>query len=111
MFKRAVSASVLLVLPLVSIVQAQNIADPMRPPGRSAIRVVPDGSASWKLTAILVSPQRRLAVINNRLVEVGNRVSGARVKAISNYAVELELSGGERLLLKPANYRVRRSVN
>jgi MSHA biogenesis protein MshK len=86
-----------------SSVYAQTaIVDPMRPPNASAVS---SGSTSarnkgWLVSQILISPGRRLAVVNGRVVNVGNVVNGATVSAIYGNAVELRLNGNA-VLLEP----------
>ena len=102
---------VFILLPPVVLAE-KNIIDPMRPPGQSSIKVYSSSSVvSWRLSAVLISPERRLAMINNKLVGIGGKINGAKVKAIHSHAVELEVGGGECLLLKPANYSIRRARN
>lgn len=51
------------------------------------------------VTSILYSPQRRAALVDGRIVTVGDRVGGGRVSAIERDAVVLETDdGGERRL-------------
>ena len=85
----------------------EAIVDPMRPPGKSALKISKQQTKNWKLTAILVSPERRMAVINNKLISVGEKVAGARVKVINSNSVELEVDG-KRLTLRPVSTRVRK---
>lgn len=68
------------------------IADPMRPP-TATIGAAASGAPQWHVTGILVSQGRRLAMVNNRLLGVGDRVNGARIKAIYANAVELDIGG------------------
>jgi MSHA biogenesis protein MshK len=75
--------------------------DPLRPPDyRSAIAdaAAPlPGAAldldAWTLTSTLVSPQRRVAIINGLAVRTGERVAGARVLGIEPGLVRLEIDG------------------
>lgn len=98
----------MVLLPLLGFAE-QSIVDPMRPPGQSAVsvRVQPGDRPQWQLTQILVSPERRLALINDRLVSVGEKINGAKVTAISSHAVEL-LVEGRRVVIRPAIHSVRR---
>jgi len=82
---------------LISSVEA--IDDPTRPP---SFNVGPAKSAStvnkgprWVLRSTLVSPERRTAVINNRVVSLGDRVRGATVVEINSSRVRLQSGGAE----------------
>lgn len=81
----------LLLLPLSSFAE---LADPLRPPGARASS--PSRTASgqatapeWVLQSTLTDASRRSAVINQRSVQVGDRVDGAQVLAIEPGRVEL----------------------
>lgn len=70
------------------------LPDPTRPPGKSpagrgtGVR----GVARWVLSSTLISPDRRLATINGRIVAVGQRVvGGAVVEEIQPAQVRLRL--------------------
>ncbi|MHB1240405.1 MAG: hypothetical protein ACYC18_07870 [Gammaproteobacteria bacterium] len=71
-----------------------GLKDPTRPPDfrYSAVRSA-SGPPPWNLTSTLISPTRRVAVINNRAVEIGDRVDSAQVVAIE--AGSVQLRGGE----------------
>lgn len=79
----------------ISSVAAQ-FDDPMRPPG---YRIFKPGQKSvslarrYTLSFVRISSSRRSAIINDRLVEIGNRVSGARVIAIYPSSVKLKKKG------------------
>lgn len=66
-------------------------ADPMRPPGAPAAGT--SRAPSWTLSSTLVGDGRRLAVVNGRLVGVGDRVDGARVIDIDPRRVRLAVDG------------------
>ena len=80
---------------------AQALADPMRPPQAAAaadeaLAAVPGGS---RLQSILLSPGRKLAVIDGRTVPLGGSVDGATLVAIRETEVVLQ-KGAERETLK-----------
>lgn len=108
MFKRLTIIVVLMpvLLSLPSLIAAENLADPMRPPSVSYAAPKKSNAPRWEVTAILVSSGRRLAMINNRLLGVGARVDGARIKAIYGNAVELDVEG-RALVIRPAVPSVR----
>lgn len=78
--------------------------DPMRPVTRPGIRVEPDAEPQparrpdWVLSSTLVSELRRVAVINDRLVGVGDSILGARVVGIGARSARLRYAGQEFLL-------------
>lgn len=81
--------------------RAQALSDPMRPPQISAAELPlasAQGPAS-RLQSVLISPARRLAVIDGRVVALGGQVGGATVVAISETEVVLK-KGDERETLK-----------
>ena len=89
--------AIFLMLPLVA--HGENLTDPMRPsdaePARSE---APAAAARYELSAILYSPDRRVAIVNGRSVREGQRVGRARVARIRRGRVELDL-GDRRLTL------------
>lgn len=95
-----------LLTPLASVGE-QRMVDPMRPPSGKTSILVNKPASKWVLTAILVSPERRLAMINNRLVAVGDRIGGAKVREIRGSLVELEVDG-RKMWITPRTYPVRR---
>ena len=89
------SLLILLGLCFMPAVQAQ-LDDPTRPPGYRL--VLPGGkkataSTRFLLSSVRISSARRTAVINDRLLEVGNRVNGAKVVAIYPSSVKLKKQG------------------
>ena len=84
------------------------VEDPTRPPGMSeapSIRSSESAQVSprWVLTSTLVSPDRRSAVINDRVVSLGDRVNGATVVEINPSEVRLRASGHELTLVMLKN--------
>jgi MSHA biogenesis protein MshK len=76
---------------------AEALADPTRPPELpAAIEDEDEGDAGGpSLTSIVVSPERRIAVIDGAAVRVGDRVSMGRIVAIEPSSVRLESELGE----------------
>jgi len=68
------------------------------PVGDLAAAPVPDPQPEQPLAvvSILHSPQRRLAIVNGRIVREGDRVDGATIRAIEPRAVVLETADGAR---------------
>ena len=100
---------VALLLLLAPAVSAETMSDPMRPP-QSGAAVTPRnvGDPRWQVTGILVSSGRKLAMINDRLIGVGDKVDGARVRNIYGSSVELDI-GGQLLVLRPVAASLRRN--
>ncbi len=83
---------------------AQPLADPMRPPAAPAPEQAGGEAATPqpRLQSVLISPSRRLAVIDGRVVRLGERVGDATLAAISESQVVLQRAGGrETLRLNP----------
>ncbi len=83
------------------------LRDPTRPPDlRPAKAQKAPAARRWHLAFTLVSGGRRSAVINGRIVGVGERIAGARVLAIEPGRVRLRARGREfNLLLLPQNVK------
>jgi MSHA biogenesis protein MshK len=70
---------------------AQGLGDPMRPPAIStADEAKPDEGGSSRLQTVLISPTRRLAVIDGRTVGLGERIGDATLVAIAPSQVILQ---------------------
>ena len=81
---------------------AQALADPMRPPQAAAVAaggVAQSAAPSSRLQSILISPGRKLAVIDGTTVPLGGSVDGATLVAIRETEVVLQ-KGAERETLK-----------
>jgi hypothetical protein len=71
-----------------------DLVDPTKPPNLSTIR------DNFTLTAIMISPDHRLAVINGKIVHVGDQLDTIRVTAINENNVEIDGPNGKvRLVL------------
>lgn len=88
-----------LLLTLALTANAADLRDPTRPgwqpPRPTAATDQPVGNP---LTAIIIGPQKRLALINGRYVAVGDRVGDARLTQIAFDYVVLRSASGERML-------------
>ena len=77
-----------------TVLQAQ-LDDPTRPPGYRLI--LPGGkkatSDRFFLSSVRISSVRRSAVVNDRSVETGDTINGARVVAIYPSSVKLNKQG------------------
>jgi len=80
---------------------AQGLQDPTRPPSASPSVQDSRGEGS-RLQSVLISPGRKLAVIDGRTVALGGRVGDATVVAIAPAQVILQRGGAyETLKLHP----------
>ncbi len=74
-------------------------ADPMRPPGFGVASTKKAyQSTNFVLSQILISEQRKRAIINEKLVSEGDRVAGAKVLRIDPDKVILRVDGKQRVL-------------
>ena len=91
--------------------------DPMRPvPRPGEVRVQPAQTPkkkrpNWVLSSTLVGQARRVAVINDQLVGVGDSILGAQVLRIDARSVQLRYSGRDYLLQLGAVRMEKRSVS
>jgi len=102
--ERRIRGWVLLALFLPAMVMAaqHERRDPLRPPGEIGAVSEPSFDASaWQLFSTLVADGRRVAIINDRTVRVGDRVEGARVVAIESGRVELDYRGRRFAISRP----------
>ncbi len=88
---------------------ADQVGDPMRPPevfvpGGRGLQMVGDASSGTMLQSVLLSSGRRLAIINNQIVGVGDKVGEARLVSIMQDSVVLrDKNGTRRLTLLPVD--------
>lgn len=93
------AASVVLVGTAASA-SAERLLDPTRPPLAPSAMTSPQTSSTGPLLqSILVSPHRKVAVINGEMVVVGGMVGGAQVAGITETEVILK-SGKETQVLR-----------
>lgn len=88
-----------------------QLKDPTRPPVSPSGGAIEEDNAAtgWTLSSILVSPQRRVAIINGKAVTAGEILAGAKVLSISEKSVKLEFRGEVLLLnLLPKKIKVMR---
>lgn len=95
--RRACGRRVVLVLLLaagVGVHADATLRDPTRPPMiRPTARTHTVHAPAWNLTSTLISRKRRIAVINRRTVEAGQRVGGALVVWIGPGRARLRRGG------------------
>ena len=76
--------------------------DPTRP--YTAQQTYASVPSRFKVNAIIVSDDRRLAIVNGRRVGVGDSIGGATVTAIAKHELTLDVAGETRTLrLKRGN--------
>jgi MSHA biogenesis protein MshK len=97
--------AILLLTVWVLSVQAQElrVQDPTRPtvPAR-AEGGDPTADSSLRLTGVLVSDTRRIAVINGRFYRVGDRVNGEEIIRIDPGSIRI-MRGGEQVRVTVKN--------
>jgi hypothetical protein len=75
-----------------------DLPDPTQPEIGAAAAEPETRASRFALRAVLIGPQRRVAVINGSAVGVGESVDGARVLAIEAGRVRIGTAEGERWL-------------
>lgn len=100
MSERLVRSTLLIALvSCAGAVAAGTLHDPLRPPAVFSNPVAATRSApSWQLASTLVAGDQRSAVINGRVLGLGDRVDGAEVVDIQPGAVRLRRSDREFLV-------------
>lgn len=91
----------MLSLPLLLMLNEAHAADPTRPPTQAEIEAwlrggqVESSAAPtvFELQSVLLSSQRRIAIINGQRVSVGDEIDGALVRAIDAGRVVLDHQG------------------
>jgi hypothetical protein len=80
----------------IATAQSQTMRDPTRPPGVSAVRTVPGAApGGLVLQSILISPERKAAVISGKVVGPGESVDGYMLVAIAEN--EAVLRNGDKI--------------
>lgn len=74
------------------------LQDPTKPLGLPKMQPKATAEISYRLSYILRSENRNLAIVNGKKVAVGDTVSGAKVLAISSDSVTLSVKGKTRVL-------------
>lgn len=95
-FKHITILFILMMFAVMPITSQAQLDDPTRPPGHRL--VLPGGKKSdsavrYSLSSVRISSTRRSAVVNDRSVESGDTVNGAKVVAIYPSAVKLKKQG------------------
>lgn len=78
---------------------AQALRDPTRPPAESARGAAGKIEQSgWILQSVLISPERRYAIINGEVVPLGGSIAGAELVAVAEERVTLRTREGLRVV-------------
>jgi MSHA biogenesis protein MshK len=78
---------------------AQSLRDPTRPPFMSAKGA--GGKTErpgWILQSVLISPERRYAIINGEVIQLGGSIAGAELVAVAEGRVTLRTPDGLRIV-------------
>ena len=83
-----------------STVFAQTLRDPTRPAAARArgTSVATGERSGWVLQSVLISPERRYAIINGEVVPVGGSIAGAELVAVAAERVTLRTREGLRIV-------------
>ncbi len=95
------TCTMLLVLSCQPLAQSDELADPTRPVTLRAptpTSVTTASASVLKLDAIVHSDERRLAIVNGKLLRVGEWLGNVRIDAISNDAVRYSRAGRSQTL-------------
>lgn len=85
-------------LPLLAVLAvpptlAEGLRDPMRPPMASTAAPDRAPARALRLEAILVEGERRVAIVDGKVVSEGERVSGAVISAIHADSIQYTRDG------------------
>lgn len=85
---------------VMSAADAMSVADPFRPFPSAELTSssIPASVATLRLSAVLISPYRHQAIINNRLITVGDHIGGVQVLQIDPRGVLVLRQGEKRWL-------------
>ncbi len=86
----------LLILSGASLLSAQTVHDPMRPPYRVAAQLSDAPAQQAVLQSTIVSPRNRSAVISGKRYAIGDKVGDETLTAITNGRVTLNGPNGAR---------------
>ena len=105
----------LYIAPLIAVllccapVRAQTLSDPTRPPGAVSPAEADDGQPRAPvLQSVIITPNRRAAIINGERIELGGVYGDARVSRITETEVVLRSAGRTEVLKMYPNIDKRR---
>lgn len=81
-----------------SATAAQALRDPTRPATGAKAAAVRIEKSGWILQSVLISPERRYAIINDEVVPLGGSIAGAELIAIAEERVTLRTQDGLRTI-------------
>jgi len=88
----------LLALAIAAQVPAADLRDPMRPPNAPAAGLSrPGAPSSLQLQAVIGTGPSCVAIVNDKVVRVGDKIDGAVIDEISNTSVRYT-RGGKQLI-------------
>ena len=91
-----------LLIVFTSVWAAERLLDPTEPPsGLLKLEVGEATNTRWVVNSVLVSPRRKVAIINNKLVKPGEFIEGQEVIEIRLEGVVLKTTSGEQIVLLP----------
>ena len=97
--KCLLTACALSVAPAYAQTGAGILTDPMRPPDAREATSAAAAPAGMGVQVILTSPERKLAVIDGRVVPMGGDARGGTLVGLSDTAAVVEKQGGRDVLL------------
>ena len=84
---------------VASAAVAQTLRDPTRPPvAATNIMAGKTRASGWILQSVLISPERRYAIINGEVVALGASIAGAELISIAAERVTLRTREGLRVV-------------
>jgi len=89
----------------------ETLTDPTRPPATTAGDAVLAGQTplKWQLTSTIAGPERRVAVINGQILQIGEPIDGAVLEKVAPGSAFL-VHDGRRFHLKLNGKPVKQSV-
>ena len=97
-----------ILLSVTSIPAAFALEDPTRPHVKQAVVRPGVQRAMPQLKSILMSPQRRIAVIDDRVLVEGEHTASFELVRIEPRAVVVRLGGGELITLSMASDKIQK---
>jgi len=92
----------LLTLTAAAQAVAADLRDPMRPPSAPGVATSRAGApSSLQLQAVIGTGQSRVAIVNGKVVHVGDKVDGATIEEISATTVRYTRAGKQLLAALP----------
>ena len=98
--RHSATLAVLICVVTASTAAAQALRDPTRPPPVASAKGAPARieQPGWILQSVLISPERRYAIINGEVVQLGGSIEGAELVAVAEERVTLRTREGLRIV-------------